>query len=142
MHDVPIGVIDSLLHLAVEATTAIRPAAPVAGQCWIIASGATGVWAGCDGHIAAFTAAGWTEVMSRDGCMAWVKEAGVFAIFQNGSWNADHWPVRALAIGGRPFLGAAITGAVAANGGSVVDVEARVVIATLLSGLRNLGLFT
>jgi len=41
-----------------------------------------------------------------------------------------------------PVLGATITGIVAANGGSVVDVMARAVIAPLLSGLRNLGLFT
>jgi len=74
-------VIGSFLDLAVQATTTRRPAAPVAGQSWIIASGTIGVWAGQVSLIAA----GWTEVLPRDGCLVWVKEAAVFAIFQNGS---------------------------------------------------------
>lgn len=140
-HNDAIGTIDSLLHLAIEATLAVRPSAPVAGQCWIIAAAATGVWAGRDGHIAAFTSAGWTEVAPRDGCLAWDKEAGVFAVFQNGSWNADRWPVRALMIGGKAVLGPAINGTVTPSGGSVIDVEARTAVTSLLTGLRNLGLF-
>ncbi len=140
-HNDAIGTIDNLLHLAVEGVAASRPAAPVAGQCWIIATGASGVWAGHDGHIAAFTAAGWTEIVPRDGCLAWDKAAGVFAVFQNGSWNADRWPVRALIINGRNVLGTAISGATTASGGGVIDAEARAVITTLLNGLRTLGLF-
>lgn len=140
-HNDAIGAIDNLLHLAVEATVASRPVAPVAGQCWIIAPAATGVWAGHDGHIAAFTSAGWSELLPRDGCLAWDKEAGVFAVFQNGSWNADHWPVRALTISGRSVLGPLVTGASAASGGSVIDVEARASLGRLLTGLQALGLF-
>ncbi len=140
-HNDAIGAIDTLLHLAVEGMAANRPVAPVVGQCWIIASPATGVWAGHDGHIAAFTSAGWTEVLPSEGCLAWDKESGVFAVFQNGSWNVDHWPVRALTVGGRPMLGAAVTGANAASGGNVVDVEARAVLAVVLTGLKALGLF-
>lgn len=136
-----IGAIDSLLHLAVEGVAASRPAAPAAGQCWIIATAATGPWTGHDGHIAAFTSAGWAEITPRDGCLAWNKEAGVFAVFQNGSWNTDRWPVRALTIGGRTVLGGPVAGVAAASGGSVVDLEARAVLATLLTGLRTLGLF-
>ena len=140
-HNDAIGTIDTLLHLAVEATLASRPTAPLAGQCWIIAARATGAWAGHDGYLAAFTAAGWTEIVPRDGCLAWDKEAGVFALFQNGSWNAGTWPVRALAIGGRQVLGAAIAGAGAPSGGALVDAEARAAITMLLNGLRALGLF-
>lgn len=141
-HNDAIGIIDTLLHLAVEATVASRPIAPIAGQCWIIASGATGVWAGHDGRIAAFTAAGWTEVLPRDGCLAWDKQAGVFALYQGGGWNADRWPVRALAIGGQTVLGAAVTGAAPASGGSVVDVEVRAALNVILTGLKTLGMFT
>lgn len=141
-HNDAIGAIDSLLHLAVEGVAASRPTAPVAGQCWIIATAATGPWVGHDGHIAAFTSAGWTEITPRDGCLAWDKEAGVFAVFQNSSWNADRWPVRALSIGGKTVLGQAVTGATTATGGSVVDAEARAMLSALLTGLRSLGLFT
>lgn len=140
-HNDAIGAIDSLLHLAVESTLASRPAMPIAGQCWIIAAAATGAWAGHDGHIASFTSAGWTEMVPRDGCLAWDKEAGVFAVFQNGSWNADHWPVRALTIGGKAVLGSVVNGVTAPNGGGVIDVEARNTLTTLLTGLRSLGLF-
>ena len=140
-HNDAIGAIDSLLHLAVKATLGVQPTAPVAGQCWIIATAAIGVWAGRDGHIAAFTSAGWTWIIPGDGCLAWDKQAGVFAVFQNGSWNADRWPVRALMIDGKTVLGPAINGAITPSGGSVVDVEARVAVTALLTGLRNLGLF-
>jgi len=80
-HNDAIGVIGGLLHLAVEATTTSRPAAPVAGQSWIIASGTIGVWPGQ----VSLSAAGSTEVLPRDDSLVWVKEAAVFAIFQNGS---------------------------------------------------------
>lgn len=141
-HNDAIGSIDTLLHLAVEGIAASQPVAPIAGQCWIIASAATGVWAGKDGRIAAFTLAGWTEAAPGEGCLAWNKASGVFAIFHNGSWDADHWPVRALTVGGLPMLGAIIAGASAPSGGSVIDVEARVAIGAVLSGLKTLGLFT
>lgn len=140
-HNDAISAIDTLLHLAVESIAASQPVAPLAGQCWIIASGATGAWAGRDGRIAAFTSAGWTEAAPGEGCLAWDKESGVFAIFRNGRWDADHWPVRALTVGGLPALGAAIGGASPPSGGSVIDAEARAAIDTVLTGLKALGLF-
>ena len=139
-HNDAIGSIDTLLHLAVEGIAASRPVAPIAGQCWIIASAATGAWAGKDGRIAAFTAAGWTEAAPGEGCLAWDKGSGVFAIFRNGSWDSDHWPVRALTVGGLPMLGGIIVGVTGPNGGSVVDVEARAAIGAVLTGLKTLGL--
>ncbi len=140
-HNDAISAIDTLLHLAVEGIAASRPVAPLTGQCWIIAPGATGWWAGRDGRIAAFTSAGWTEALPGEGCLAWDKASGVFAIFRNGGWDADHWPVRALTVGGFPVLGEPIVGASPPSGGSVIDAEARAAIDTVLTGLKALGLF-
>ena len=57
--------IDALLHGAIEAQLAAPPAAPAEGQCWLVASGSTGTWAGHDGEIAAYESGNWLFFLPR-----------------------------------------------------------------------------
>jgi len=141
-HNDAVATIDTLLHLAVDGILAAPPPTPVVGQSWIVAPGATGAWASHGGHVMAFTSAGWTEIVPRDGCTAWVKAAAVFALFSQGSWAVGNWPVKTLTIGGRTVLGNPAAAIADPRGGSVVDVEARAGVAAILSALRSLGLLT
>lgn len=133
--------IDALLQLAVEGTRTVPPTAPATGECWIVGPAASGAWAGLDGRIAAFTSAGWLTIVPHEGCLAWLKDAGVFALFRSGGWQSEAWPVKALSIGGRTVLGVAAGVVAAPAGGTVIDVQARAVLEQVLSGLRSLGLF-
>ena len=59
--------LDALLHGAIEAELAAPPASPSDGQAWLIASGASGEWAGKTGQIAARQAGNWLYFVPRDG---------------------------------------------------------------------------
>lgn len=140
-HNQAVAAIDALLHLAVASrSTAIAPPAPVAGSAWIVGAEAGGIWAGRAGMLALFDSAGWSFVAPRDGCLAYVLDEGVYAVRAGGSWHADAWPVRALAIGGRTMLAAAPPVLPPLAGGAVVDVQARAAIETLTNALRGMGL--
>ncbi len=141
-HNDAVAAIDTLLHLAVDDILAAPPLTPIVGQSWIVAAGATGAWATRSTHLMAFTSAGWTEIVPSDGCTAWVKAAGVFALFSQGGWAIGNWPVKTLSIGGRTVLGTPAAAIADPRGGSVVDVEARAGVAAILGALRSLGLLS
>lgn len=62
-HNEALVLIDALLHARVEsADLASPPGTPLVGQCWIVADGATGDWAGKMGAIALWTEGGWRFV--------------------------------------------------------------------------------
>lgn len=141
-HNEAVAGIDALLHLAVESrTTTVPPAAGVTG-IWIVGVGAVGIWSGRAGAVAVATSAGWSYVAPRDGCLAFVKDLGVFAVFTGGAWVSDVWPIRALRIDNRTMLGAEPTALPAVSGGTVVDTQARAALAAIANLLRNMGLAT
>ncbi len=140
-HNEALGEIDTLLHLAVETLgLGVPPAAPVAGQAWIVASGATGAWSGRAGQIASYGSGSWRYAVPREGCIAWLRDAACFAVFTAAGWRSDGWPVAGLRVGARLLLQGVPAAVAAPSGGTVVDIEARARLAELLAGLRGLGL--
>lgn len=142
-HNSAIAAIDALLHLAVESRvlTAL-PAAAASPGAWIVAAGATGAWAGHSGQIAILDAGGWSFVVPRDGCLAYVRDESVFAVSMGGSWHADAWPVRALSVNGRTMFATAPIALAAPSGGTVIDVQARAALVALTAAMRAMGLVT
>jgi hypothetical protein len=116
------------------------PAAAASPGGWIVAGGATGAWAGRSGQIAILDAGGWSFVIPRDGCLAYVRDEGVFAVCTGGNWHADAWPVRALSVNGRTMLATTPVAIAGASGGAVIDVEARAALAALTGAMRAMGL--
>lgn len=77
-HNEALLIIDLLLHRRVVAvgTNPANLSTPQKGQAWIIASGATGDWAGRDGQIALFGAGGWRFIPPPEGMMLWDESVG------------------------------------------------------------------
>ncbi|MFC0677534.1 DUF2793 domain-containing protein [Lysobacter korlensis] len=84
-------VLDALVQLSVETMAAAPPATLQAdvGKRWIIAAGATGVWAGKDRQIALCTAAGsWRYFSPAEGWRADVRDTNAALRFDGAAWVA------------------------------------------------------
>ena len=111
---------DSIMHCAIEGEAPNPPINPIDGTAWLIGAGATGVWLGRDGSIACRQAGNWLYVAPRDGFQARNRANGQIRYFFGG-WDVAHAPTEPI-------------------GGSVVDNEARIAIAELISALRITGI--
>lgn len=110
---------DALLHCTVAGESAAPPAAPVDGENWLVAAGATGDWAGHDLSLACRQAGNWLFVPPRDGMRVFDLSTGQERLFF-GSWRKALLTLEPL-------------------GGSTVDAEARAAIGDLISALQALG---
>lgn len=111
--------IDALLHGAVEAQTATPPATPLEGQCWLVASGATGVWSGHAGKLTSFQQGQWLFQAPRDGLRLFNRATGQEVLYF-GSWKTPAKPA-------------------VPSGGTVIDTQARTAIAALIDSLVAAG---
>ena len=112
---------DLLLHCAIEGETAAPPAAPQAGQVWLVAASPTSIFVDHAASLAGWTGNGWRFVLPQDGLRVFDRSYGAFRLY-HGSWQCQIIPN-------------------APNGGSVVDAEARGAIAQLLERLVEAGVF-
>jgi hypothetical protein len=109
-------------------------------MCWIVPTGASGAWIGRSGHIASFGDAGWTYLIPRDGCIAWIADENIFGVYFESAWHADGWPVAGLRLGNRVVLAQTASAIPAPTGGTTIDGEARAAVSAVLAALRQLGL--
>lgn len=74
-------------HLSVKnRTRQAPPAAPSAGDCYIIAGGASGAWAGRDEAVAVFDGSAWVYGTPRTGWRAYDEADDVSLVFKDGVW--------------------------------------------------------
>jgi hypothetical protein len=140
-HNEAIAGIDAALHAAVEgAPAASPPSAPSEGQCWIVADGAGGAWAGQVGSVAAWTAGGWRFVPPVEGMTAWDKAAGLERRFRSGTWSSGEIFGSAVAIGGVQVVGPRRPAVPSPSGGTIIDVEARAALDAVIATLMSHGL--
>jgi hypothetical protein len=138
-HNEALLAIDRQLHLTIETRgLAVPPEVLVVGSSYIVAAGSGGIWEGRDGAIATFDGHGWLFTKPVVGCLAWLVDEAVFTVYDSG-WSAGGWPVSALKIAGRTVLGASPIEIAEPVGGSVVDVENRTALSSLLVALREQG---
>lgn len=114
--------LDALLHCAVEAEQAAPPTAPVDGQCWLIASGASGEWSGKAGQIAIRQSGNWLYAQPRDGMRLFNRANNQDVLFNTG-WQAASRPA-------------------APSGGTTIDAEARSAIAAIVASLTTAGIIS
>ena len=115
-----IAVADLLLHTAVEAELDQPPAAPVAGQVWLVGPQPSGSWAGCAGSLAGWSEGGWRMIPPRAGMRIFDRSRNSFRVFVDG-WRSPSAPSLP-------------------TGGSLVDVEARKALADVFSALSAAGI--
>ncbi|QGP78106.1 DUF2793 domain-containing protein [Sphingobium sp. CAP-1] len=140
-HNEALTRIDALLHGRVEsADEATPPGAPAPGQCWIVADGATGAWAGQSGAIACWSEGGWRFLAARAGARMDVADRG-HALFHDGAeWRDGEIRGDGLYLDGARVVTVRQAAVSAPSGGTVIDMEARATIATILTALRAHGL--
>lgn len=79
--------LDALVQLGVlDRTRTAPPASPEEGDRHIVAAGATGLWAGQGGRIAAWLDGVWTFIAPRPGWLAYTADEGELIVFLDGDW--------------------------------------------------------
>lgn len=140
-HNEALALLDLLAQPSVTAAGLnAAPETPAAGECWIVGSAPTGAWAGHAGCLAGWCAGGWRFAAPFEGMSAWVAEVQQIARFSQGAWTIGEIAGTALRIGGMQVVGPQGAAIGAADGGVVVDSEARAAIEAILTALRTHGL--
>lgn len=86
-HNEAIKLLDGIVQLGVlSRIVAAPPGSPVDGDRYIVASGATGLWAGWDLNVAFYVDGAWVRLIPRVG---WIAYSVADAAFY--SWNGSAW---------------------------------------------------
>jgi|EndMetStandDraft_5_1072996.scaffolds.fasta_scaffold00330_26 hypothetical protein len=143
MHNEALARIDMLLHgIAESADLSVPPITPVAGQCWIVAAGASGGWAGQEGYVAFWTDGGWRFVAPRGGLRLAVADRGHTIVHDGTAWRDSAVRGDGFFVDGQQIVGARRSAIAAPAGGTTVDVESRGAIAAILAALQGHGLIS
>ncbi|PHS27727.1 MAG: ribonuclease III [Robiginitomaculum sp.] len=87
-HNEAIRALDALVQLVITSQTlAAPPAAPLEGERYIIAAGATGLWTGKDTRIAAWQDGAWAYYLPKAGWQAWVIDQVQMLYFDGTVWQ-------------------------------------------------------
>lgn len=80
--------LDGLVHLSViTAGFTIPPASSAEGDRYIVASGATGAWAGWDASVAQFSGGAWLRLVPQAGWLAWNEAGSQFLVWTGSAWT-------------------------------------------------------
>ncbi|MFN4113758.1 MAG: DUF2793 domain-containing protein [Sphingomonadaceae bacterium] len=112
--------LDLLVHARIAGRASQPPAAPQAGESWLVDDGAVGAWAGQTDSLAGWTGSGWLFCAPSAGLRVWDISLNAFRIFTNG-WNTTGAPTQP-------------------QGGTVVDAEARSALNDLVNALIEAGI--
>lgn len=115
-----LAVVDALMGRAVAGIFPAPPASVPEGTCYLVGPGATGAWAGRENQLALAIGGDWHFVVPESGWQFFDRGRGQWVHF-DGAWQAADLPA-------------------AANGGAVIDAEARALLAQIIDALAKLGL--
>ncbi|PSJ60337.1 DUF2793 domain-containing protein [Mesorhizobium soli] len=89
-HNEALQMLDALVQLSVQDRDLAAPPSSVsAGERWIVASGATGAWAGQHGKIAVAQDGGWIFLSPGTGWLAWVADEAQLVAWDGGKWTTS-----------------------------------------------------
>lgn len=89
-HNEALWILDALVQPTVEdKDLTAPPGSPTNGACYIVASGATGDWAGEDGHIAQYQATAWVFYTPAEGWRVYIKDENLPYYFNGSAWAVD-----------------------------------------------------
>jgi hypothetical protein len=140
-HNEALTLLDAALHACVAgAPTSEVPTDPIAGQSWLVDSGATGPWGGMADKLATWTDGGWRFTTPVPGMTVWSLDAGYWLHWTGAAWSSGTWPVSALTIGGQQVVGPRLETVPSPSGGTIIDVEGRAALDAVIVALRTHGL--
>lgn len=77
------------VHLSVKnRNLTVPPASPAAGDTHIVASGATGAWAGHDTHVALWDGTAWRFATPRTGWVTYLEDEMKLSAYRDDTWSA------------------------------------------------------
>lgn len=112
---------DAIMHCAIAGEASAPPISAVDGECWLVGSGASGVWTNQSGKIACHHAGNWLFITPPAGMRVFNRASGQDLRY-DGIWRFPEAPSLP-------------------SGGSTVDAEARSAISALIARLRDAGIF-
>jgi len=140
-HNESLQTLDVLVGGSVEGVPlASPPSSPSLGAAYIVASGATGAWAGKSPCVAAWTSGGWRFIFPPEGMTLYERGSGTWAVYRSGEWEFGNLRGAALLIDGLQVVGSRAAAIASPAGGTTVDTEARAVLDAILGALRGHGL--
>ena len=140
-HNMALNMLDLFVQPIVEAVDlSAPPAEPGEGQAWIVASGATGDWAGQEDNIAHWLGGAWSFYAPVEGMHFQVRDLDMLTIFRSGMWRTGAVNGLEISVNGQQVVGDRGAAIADVSGGQVIDSEARTTINTLLQVCRAHGL--
>lgn len=86
-HNEALRQLDMLIHVSAKSRSiADPPAAPLEGDIYIIATGATGDWQGYENHLVAFQDGAWAYFAAKPGLVVWIADENVLAVWSGTGW--------------------------------------------------------
>jgi hypothetical protein len=87
-HNEALRILDAVVQIGVhDADRTAPPSSPAVGDRHIVASGATGAWAGQAGAIALYDDGGWRFFMPKAGWCAWSAADGALLVYDGTAWG-------------------------------------------------------
>lgn len=87
-HNEAVRALDMLVQLSfVDDALNAPPPAPSEGDCYVVASGGSGVWAAQDGAIAAYFDGAWQFHTPRAGWRGYVQSRAAMVVFDGAQWH-------------------------------------------------------
>jgi len=88
-HNEALRLLDAMVQLSVlDRTRTAPPGSSADGNRHLVASGATGLWAGWDLNVAFWVDGAWLRLVPRTGWLVWVAAEELFLV-----WNGSAWEV-------------------------------------------------
>ncbi len=88
-HNEALRLIDAIVQLSVlDRDLTAPPAAPADGDRYIVASAATGLWAGWDLNVTAWVDGVWMRLVPRPGWLAWIADEATFFVWNGSIWKS------------------------------------------------------
>ena len=87
-HNEALRLLDAMVQLSVlDRARTTPPASPADGDRHLVASGATGLWAGWDLNVAFWVDGVWLRLVPRQGWLVWIAAEQVFLVWNGSAWD-------------------------------------------------------
>ena len=88
-HNEALRLLDAIVQLSVlDRDLTAPPASPADGDRYIVASAATGLWAGWDLNVATWVDGVWMRLVPRSGWQAWIADETTFFVWNGSIWKS------------------------------------------------------
>ena len=88
-HNEALRLLDAMVQLSVlDRDLTAPPAMPADGDRYIVASGATGLWAGWDLNVTTWVDGVWMRLVPRPGWLAWIADEAIFFVWNGSAWQS------------------------------------------------------